>query len=87
MTITKTKRFEEMMAEDARRIAAEWLEIGTEAAKAMLKMTLEAMRNEEYLPEPAEMAKDYLRSYLPNCEIDLAWPIFIRKLTNTLRFI
>ena len=87
MTITKTKRFEEMMAEDARRIAGEWLEMGTEAAKDMLHLTLEALHNGEPLPEPAELAKDYLRSYLPKCEIELAWPIFIRKLSNTLRLV
>jgi hypothetical protein len=87
MTTSITKRFEEMIAEDARRTAGEWLDIGTDGAKAMLQMTLDAMRNGELLPEPAEMARDGLRSYLTDDEVEIAWPIFIRKLSNTLRLV
>ena len=86
-TITKTKRFDEMMAEDARRVAGEWLEIGTDEAKTMLRITLDAMRDGERLPEPAEMAKHDLCSYLTKNEVEIAWPIFIRKLSNTLRLV
>ena len=87
MTISTTKRFKEMMAEDARRVAGEWLEMGSAAAKDMLTMTLEAMRQGEPLPEPAEMAKDKLRSYLPAREVEIGWLIFIRKLCSTLSLV
>ena len=85
MTISTTPRFKEMMAEDARRIAAEWLEMGSVAAKDMLWMTIDAMRNGEPLPEPAEMAKAELHSYLPAHEVEIGWPIFVAKLRATLR--
>ena len=87
MTTSITKRFEEMIAEDARRTAGEWLDIGTDEAKAMLQMTRDAMQNGELLPEPAEMAREDLRSYLTKDEVEIAWPIFIRKLSNTLRLV
>lgn len=87
MTSSISKRFEEMIAEDARRTAGEWLDIGTTEAKDMLQMTLNAMRNGEQLPEPAEMARDDLRSYLTEDEVEIAWPIFIRKLSDTLRLV
>ena len=69
----KQNRFNEMVAEDARIVAAEWREMGIEDARTMLAMTRESTIKGEELPEPAEQAKNRLRSYLHSQDIEKAW--------------
>ena len=80
MTVRTSKRFHEIITEDARRVAAEWCEISVEDAKAMLALTIEAMRNGESLPEPAEFAKAQLRNHMTSKEVEIAWPEMVRKI-------
>lgn len=74
------KRFEEIVKEDARRVAAEWIEVGLEDARVMLALTKEAMTNDDFLPEPAEIAKANLRNYMTESEVEIAWPIMVRQI-------
>jgi uncharacterized protein YheU (UPF0270 family) len=85
MATKMRKRFYEMIAEDARIVAAEWREMGLEDAGAMLGMTREATRKGEILPEPAEQAKQRLRDYLPRNEVALAWPEMLKRIDIELR--
>lgn len=84
MTTKMHARFYEMVAEDARAVTAEWIEVGLDEAWDMLAMTREAERNGEPLPEPAETAKDRLRSYMRRADLELAWSEMLTKIQSLL---
>ncbi len=79
-TNRKNRRFHEMIAEDARKVATEWRELGIEDALTMLAMTREAIRNGEPLPEPAEQAREQLRAYMHPNDIEIAWPEMLDRI-------
>lgn len=83
-TRTPTKRFYEMITEDARQVAAEWREMGPDNARTMLAMTLEAVCSGEPLPEPAQIAQDRLRSYMRREDLYLAWSEMLNQLSIML---
>lgn len=82
-----TKRFEEMVKEDARRVAAEWIDVGVEDARVMLQLTKEAMASGDFLPEPAEFAKEKLRSYMTPGEVEIAWPTMVQQIARQLSLV
>ncbi len=85
MPANMRKRFYEIIDEDARRVAAEWREIGDEDAHFMVAVASEATRKGEALPEPAEQAWQQLRSHMTRDEMKIAWPELLRRIKRQLR--